>query len=58
MLFVGGIQGRTDTMPFAVYLDWNGGILGWALTNSLFCVFIAAGSMYAVRRLGGRSHVF
>jgi molybdate transport system permease protein len=58
MLFVGGIQGRTDTLPFAVYLDWNGGLLGWALTNSLFCVIIAAGSMLAVRRLGGRGHVF
>jgi molybdate transport system permease protein len=58
MLFVGGIQGRTDTLPFAVYLDWNGGMLGWALTNSLFCVIIAVGSMVAVRRLGGRGHVF
>lgn len=58
MLFVGGIQGRTDTLPFAVYLDWNGGLLGWALTNSLFCVLIAIGSLYAVRRLGGRGHVF
>jgi molybdate transport system permease protein len=25
MLFVGGTEGRTDTLPFAVYLDWNGG---------------------------------
>jgi ABC-type sulfate transport system permease component len=58
MLFVGGIQGQTDTLPFAVYLDWNGGLLGWALTNSLFCVLIAIGSSYAVRRLGGRGHVF
>jgi ABC-type sulfate transport system permease component len=58
MLFVGGIQGRTDTLPFAVYLDWNGGLLGWALTISLFCVIIAVGSLYAVRRLGGRGHVF
>jgi ABC-type sulfate transport system permease component len=58
MLFVGGIQGRTDTLPFAVYLDWNGGLLGWALTNSLFCVLIAVGSLYTVRRLGGRGHVF
>jgi ABC-type sulfate transport system permease component len=58
MLFVGGIQGRTDTLPFAVYLDWNGGLLGWALTSSLFCVVIAVGSLYAVRRLGGRGHVF
>lgn len=58
MLFVGGIQGQTDTLPFAVYLDWNGGLLGWALTNSLFCVLIAIGSLYAVRRLGGRGRVF
>jgi ABC-type sulfate transport system permease component len=58
MLFVGGIQGRTDTLPFAVYLDWNGGLLGWALTNSLFCVLIAVGSLYAVRRVGGHGHVF
>jgi len=58
MIFVGGIQGRTDTLPFAVYLDWNGGLLGWALTSSLFCVLIAIGSLYAVRRLGGRGHVF
>ncbi|MBN1962388.1 MAG: ABC transporter permease [Deltaproteobacteria bacterium] len=58
MLFVGGIQGRTDTLPFAVYLDWNGGVLGWALTNSLLCVLIAIFSLAAVRRLGGRGHVF
>jgi molybdate transport system permease protein len=58
MLFVGGIQGRTDTLPLAVYLDWNVGKLGWALTSSLFCVAIAIGSMYVVRRLGGRGHVF
>jgi ABC-type sulfate transport system permease component len=58
MIFVGGIQGRTDTLPFAVYLDWNGGLLGWALTTSLFSVLIAVGSLYAVRRLGGRARVF
>ena len=58
MLFVGGIQGRTDTLPFAVYLDWNSGKLGWAITNSLLCVLIALGSMYAVRRIGGRGHVW
>ena len=58
MLFVGGIQGRTDTLPFAVYLDWNSGLLGWALTSSLFCVLIAVGSMYAVHRLGGRGYVW
>lgn len=58
MLFVGGIQGRTDTLPFAVYLDWNGGILGWSLTSSLFCVLIAVCSMYAVHRIGGRGYVW
>ena len=58
MLFVGGIQGRTDTLPFAVYLDWNGGILGWSLTSSLFCVVIAVCSMYAVHRIGGRGYVW
>ncbi len=58
MLFVGGIQGRTDTLPLSVYLDWNGGLLGWALTTSLFSVLIAVGSLCAVRRLGGRGHVF
>jgi len=56
MLFVGGIQGRTDVMPFAVFLDWNGGIMGWALTTSIFCIFIAVFSMYAVRSFSGRSY--
>lgn len=57
MLFVGGIQGRTDVMPFAVYLDFVGGKLGWALTTSMFCVLIAIVSMYAVYRIGGKAHV-
>ncbi|OFW63680.1 MAG: hypothetical protein A2Z35_04710 [Actinobacteria bacterium RBG_19FT_COMBO_36_27] len=57
MLFVGGIQGRTDVMPFAVYLDFVGGKLGWALTTSMFCVLIAIVSMYAVHRIGGKAHV-
>ena len=58
MLFVGGIQGYTDTLPMAVYLDFNVGILGWALADSLLCVVIAMASMLAVRRLGGRTHVW
>ncbi|MFW6163192.1 MAG: ABC transporter permease subunit, partial [Planctomycetota bacterium] len=28
MLFVGGTEGQTDVMPFSVYLDWNGGMMG------------------------------
>jgi ABC-type sulfate transport system permease component len=54
MLFVGGIQGRTDVMPFAVYLDFVGGKLGWALTTSLFCIVIAVASMSAVHYIGGK----
>jgi ABC-type sulfate transport system permease component len=58
MLFVGGIQGRTDVMPFAVYLDWNGGMLGWSLTTSILCVFIAIFSMSAVYYIGKNKYVF
>ena len=54
MLFVGGIQGRTDVMPFAVYLDFIGGKLGWALTTSLFCMVTAVASMSAVHYIGGK----
>lgn len=56
MIFVGGIQGRTDVMPFAVYLDWVGGKLGWALTTSLLCVIIAGLSMSAVHFIAGKQH--
>jgi molybdate transport system permease protein len=54
MIFVGGIQGRTDVMPFAVYLDWVGGKLSLALTTSLLCVAIAVLSMAAVHCIGRR----
>ena len=40
------------------YLDFNVGILGWALADNLLCVVIAMASMLAVRRLGGRTHVW
>lgn len=58
MIFVGGIQGKTDVLPFAVYLDWNSGKLGWALTSSVFCIFIAIGSMYSVQKIGGKGYVW
>ncbi|NLC58053.1 MAG: ABC transporter permease [Armatimonadetes bacterium] len=58
MLFVGGIQGYTDTLPMAAYLDFTVGNLGWALTDSLLCVVIAMGSMYAVQRIGGNGRVW
>ena len=56
MLFVGGIQGKTDVMPFAVYLDFIGGKLGWALTTSLFCMVTAVASMSAVYFIGRKKY--
>ena len=58
MLFVGGIEGQTDIMPFAVYLDWNGAMMGWCVSISLVCVLMAVATMTAVRLIGGKSHVW
>jgi molybdate transport system permease protein len=58
MLFVGGTEAATDVMPFAVYLDWNGGMMGWVVTFSLMCIFLAIASMGAVRIIGGKSYVW
>ena len=58
MLFVGGIAGQTDVMPFAVYLDWNGGMMGWVVSMSLVCVLMAVVAMGAVRLIGGKSYVW
>jgi len=58
MLFVGGTMAKTDVMPFSVYLDWNGGMMGWVVTFSLVCVALAVISMTAVRAIGGRSYVW
>lgn len=58
MLFVGGIEGTTDVMPFAVYLDWNGAMMGWVVSMSLVCLCMAAATMGAVRAIGGRSYVW
>ncbi|HUU95506.1 MAG TPA: ABC transporter permease [Phycisphaerae bacterium] len=58
MLFVGGTMAKTDVMPFSVYLDWNGGMMGWVVTFSLVCVALAVISMAAVRTIGGRSYVW
>lgn len=58
MLFVGGTEALTDVMPFAVYLDWNGGMMGWVVTFSLVCIFLAVASMGAVRIIGGKSYVW
>jgi len=58
MLFVGGIEGQTDVLPFAVYLDWNGGMMGWAVSMSLVCVLMAVAAMGAVHLIGGKSYVW
>ena len=58
MIFVGGTQGRTDTLPFAVYLDWNGGMMGWVVSLSLICVLMAVAAMGAVRIIGRKSYVW
>jgi len=58
MLFVGGTEGKTDTLPFAVYLDWNGGMMGWVVSLSLLCIFMAIATMGAVRIIGRKSYVW
>ncbi|MBN1596161.1 ABC transporter permease subunit [candidate division FCPU426 bacterium] len=58
MIFVGAIQGRTDVLPLAVYLDFTSGRLGFALSMSLLCLLLAMTGMVAVRLLGGRHHVW
>jgi ABC-type sulfate transport system permease component len=58
MLFVGGTTGQTDVMPFAVYLDWNGGMMGWCVSISLVCVVMAMTAMGAMRIIGGKSYVW
>ena len=58
MLFVGGTESQTDVVPFAVYLDWNGGMMGWVASYSLVCIVLAVVSMAAVRAIAGRSYLW
>ena len=58
MLFVGASEGKTDIMPFAIYLDWNGGMMGWVTSMTIVCVLMAIVAMSAMRIIGGRSHVW
>ena len=58
MIFVGGTDGRTDTLPFAVYLDWNGGMMGWVVSMSLLCILVAIAAMGAMRIIGRKSYVW
>ena len=41
MLFVGASRGATDVLPFAVFLDWNEGMMGGVVTMSLMSVTVA-----------------
>lgn len=58
MLFVGGTEAETDVMPFAVYLDWNGGMMGWVAAYSITCILLAVVSMAAVRAIAGKSYIW
>jgi len=58
MIFVGGTDGRTDTLPFAVYLDWNGGMMGWVVSMSLLCIAMSITAMAMVRITGRKSYVW
>jgi molybdate transport system permease protein len=58
MLFVGATEGKTDIMPFAIYLDWNGGMMGWVTSMSIVCILMAVSAISAMRLIGGRSNVW
>ena len=45
-------------MPFAIYLDWNGAMMGWVVSMSLVCILMAVAAMGAVRLIGGKSYVW
>jgi len=52
MMFVGGIQGRTDNLPMAIYLDWNSGKMEWVLIQSALTIMIAFFAMALTRKAG------
>ena len=58
MLFVGASEGQTDIMPFAIYLDWNGGMMGWVVSMTIVCILMAITAMAAMRIIGGKSNVW
>ncbi len=55
MLFTGGVAGKTDVMPLAVYLDWNGGMMGWVASMSIVCMVVAFSAALTARYLGGKA---
>ncbi len=58
MLFVGASEGKTDILPFAIYLDWNGGMMGWVTSMTIVCALMAVSAMSAMRIIGGKSSVW
>lgn len=58
MLFVGATEGKTNILPFAVYLDWNGGMMGWVSSMTIVCILMAFTAMIAMRLIGGKSNVW
>jgi len=56
ILFAGSLQGRTQTLPLAIYDQFSGGNLDGALAISALLVVVSAGLFVAVRILvqGGR----
>ena len=58
MLFVGATEGKTDILPFAIYLDWNGGMMGAVTSMTIVSVLMAITAMSAMRIIGRKSYVW
>jgi molybdate transport system permease protein len=54
ILFAGSLQGRTRTLPLAIYDQFSGGDLEGALAISALLVVVSAGLLAGVRVLVGR----
>ncbi len=57
MLFAGAARGETDVLPFAVFLDWNEGMMGGVVTMSLLSVALATLAATAASLLRRASRV-
>lgn len=55
ILFAGNVPGVTQTMPLAIYGQYNAGDLRGALLLSLVLLLVALLTLLAVRLLGGRA---
>ena len=58
MLFVGATEGKTDILPFAIYLDWNGGMMGWVTSMSILSILMAISAVSAMKIIGGKSNAW